>query len=421
MWRRLTLVVSAWIFSDRRAVEGAPPPRVVDDVNVSSGGALALGSVAAEGGILLCPRGARACAFAPNSTLEVHAPATNVPAAGATTVVTIGVGGLHIPNLVVRSGATVILVGPDAVDGSSPSWTFESIRLLGGTLEITGKSAEALCQSLTFSSGITVPPPGTNRSTIVVASGAHFSIVDRSSPLRVTRSSMVHVRHASSKLQVSGGLMSEKGAIFLWTLGGNSADPLKFVSQIAGNIFVEGRCVIDGGMAVVRQDSEQPVKVDAGLGMTVSSLMSAVEFSGNFDSIVLGKQVECARASTSESWSSFSVLVSSRCLSQCAERQTCTDDVPSPAVNGGSSGTSEIVGEDGSVSNVLLVLMTLTAVASIVVLLIAFGRHLYLARCTRADELSGISHPGISSKRQPKADLVEGEADMVSLLPASSL
>ena len=193
------------------------------------------------------------------------------------------------------------------------------------------------------------------------------------------------------------------------------------MSQIAGNIFVEGRCVIDGGMAVVRQDSEQPVKVDAGLGMTVSSLMSAVEFSGNFDSIVLGKQVECARASTSESWSSFSVLVSSRCLSQCAERQTCTDDVPSPAVNGGSSGTSEIVGEDGSVSNVLLVLMTLTAVASIVVLLIAFGRYLYLARCTRADELSGISHPGISSKRQPKADLVEGEADMVSLLPASSL
>ena len=89
--------------------------------------------------------------------------------------------------------------------------------------------------------------------------------------------------------------------------------------------------------------------------------------------------------------------------------------MPSPAVNGGSGGTSEIVGEDGSVSNVLLVLMTLTAVASIVVLLIAFGRHLYLARCTRADELSGISHPGISSKRQPKADLVEGEADMVSL------
>ena len=97
------------------------------------------------------------------------APATNVPAAGATTVVTIGVGGLHIPNLVVRS-ATVILVGPDAVDGSA---RHGRLKAFGSWGTLSPKECRGSLPKSYFSSGITVPPPGTNRSTIVVASGAH--------------------------------------------------------------------------------------------------------------------------------------------------------------------------------------------------------------------------------------------------------
>ena len=411
----------AWVAAD--ALVGQ---RVVSDVHLKSGETLTLSS----GSVSLCPGGPRTCSFATNSTLDVT----------RATTVTIGSGGMHIPHLLVHGGGIVVLssAGAAGVAGAAPTslpaWTFDSVRLAGGTLEVAGKSARATSKTLTFAPSrnpqASRTSTSTNRSAIVIASGATFATTDRSSSLRVTGAAMVHLRHASSRLQVGGGLTSESGALFLWTLGGNSADPQKFVSQIVGNINVEGNCVIAGGTtAMVQQDRNMPVKATAEVGATVSALMSAVEFSGKFDSVVLGKQMQCARASTSESWSSFSMLVSSQCLSQCAVQDTCTTTatVPSAARDGsdtaGASSGGETSGGQNGASDALPLVITVFSVIGAVVVVAVFGHHVYRARRASTDDLLGISHPGMMSRRRPNTNTKQpisgtegGESDTVSLL-----
>ena len=423
----MTLVPLVQITADAHVRVGK---RVVGPVHLKSGETLILDWA---GSVSLCPDGPRTCSFAPNSTVDVRLPVTNGTSgvvAAATTVV-IGSGGLHIPHLLVRGGATVVLSSDTSSDEVShpPSWTFDSVRLAGGTLEVVGKKAYATSKNLNFAPGkLNSSSATTKRSTIEIASGATFATTDHSSPLRVTGAAMVHLRHASSSFQVGSDLASENGARFLWTLGGNSAEPQKFMSQIAGNIYVEGNCVIaEGTTAVVQQDRNVPVKATAEIGKTVSSLISAVDFTGKFDNVVLGEQVKCAGATTSESWSSFSLLVSSRCLSQCAVHSTCRTEVVVPSAAGAGSDTTdtgsvgEASGSRDEDSDVMSFVVAVFVVMGVIVVVAAFGRRLHRAHRASAEGLSGISHPGIMLRRspnpkQPTSGPDGRESDTVSLL-----
>ncbi len=404
------------------ADDAHPGRTVVSDVHLESGKKLTLGL---DGNISLCPDGPRRCSFAPNSTVEVRLSDADGASGDvvATTTVVIGSGGLHIPHLLIHVGATVVLSSAASSTTASdvPSWTFDSVRLMGGTIEVVGKSAYAASKTLTFASGKRNTSSTTSeKSTVMIASGATFTKTERAFPLHVTGAAVVHLLHASSSLQVGSDLISESGARFLWTLGGKSADPQKMVSQIAGNIYVEGNCVIASGTtAVVQQDRKVPVKATIEIGETVSSLMSAVDFSGNFDSIILGEQVQCARATTSESWSSFSILVSSQCLSQCAAEGMCKTEIVVPSVEG--TGNVDGATESQERGKVVLTFVVVIFIAiGAIVLVGTFGRRLCLANRVGVEKLSGIGHPGMMSRRSPylktSSEPDGRESDMVSLL-----
>lgn len=393
-------------------------PTLWNDIHTKKGQTLVLSPPTNSSSAVLCPDGPSRCSFADNSTivlLRAGSLFSGINDDG--TSIFIGGGGLRIPDIIIGSGVKVTLSKLSANAPSSElTWTFANIKLsYNSTMKISGYGARAITSTLHFSpyqNASEFPIRhhlSIKRTNLFIASGAKLVVADFSTPTRIPDFCSVHLVR-SSMLHIRGGLLVEKGSQFVWTLGMENEKRDRIGSTISGSIFVEGNVLVNGGDAIILQDKKYPVTLVDGVDIVVSSLMSAAEFSGRLDAIVLGNQVQCANASVSESWSSLSVLVSCKCLHQCSlsPHKSCSPDStpissPSQLSQVNDNDNSDAVGVRSRYRWLYTGVIAMCIIGSLVLILLLIGRAWKTDFCSSGSNMIMFEgHPGIVRRHEQR-------------------
>ena len=155
------------------------------------------------------------------------------------------------------------------------------------------------------------------------ANTAGHIIVDNGAILTVKSSGMTSVaglldlRQARSQFNVMGDITFASSSMVTWECSGGDA------VRICGRIFVSGSAYMSGTANITVDTMKHPIvaRVDAEVAM--GSLLSTVDRNGKFDRVAIDSVLRCAGATTSWSWSDFTLQVSTRCTDICRSESTC--------------------------------------------------------------------------------------------------
>ena len=156
--------------------------------------------------------------------------------------------------------------------------------------------------------------PRVNAGHIIVDNGAILTV--KSSGM-TSVAGLLDLRQAGSQFNVMGDITFASSSTVIWECSGSDA------VRICGRIFVSGSAYMSGTANITVDTIKHPIvaRVDAEVAM--ESLLSTVDRNGKFDRVVIDSVLRCAGATTSWSWSDFTLQVSTRCTDICRSENTC--------------------------------------------------------------------------------------------------
>ena len=261
--------------------------------------------------ILLCPD--TSCNFDSSSIIRVEP----TPLNGNPVTVTVGFPGgtSHYGIFEIMTGCTVQFI-------HKGQWQAQKIKLSGsGTLRI---------DRTRFS---TIELQSENEENqIIVAGGAQLA-TKMSTPMGLPGSLTLH---GHSLFHAMGDVVFKPSSFLTWICGekrDSKDDDVDVDVHVCGRLIVSGTMYASGEAHI---QADRNGLVARGGASTLSgnseisssfSLVSAVDRMEKFQSVVIDATLQCAKATTSWSWSDFSLSMSLLCASLCARdssHQQCT-------------------------------------------------------------------------------------------------
>ena len=161
-------------------------------------------------------------------------------------------------------------------------------------------------------------------SSLLIDNGAKVTI-QTSAPVSI--SGILNLRRATSQLNIMGDLVFTTSTTVHWDC--SDGDDVR----ICAKIFVSGSVYLNGVVRIT-VDLQHPIMERKGADVAMGSLLGAVDRMGTFSAVHLDSVLKCAGATTSLSWSDFTLSGSTRCIDICRDPlvQKCPAVVPAPAV-----------------------------------------------------------------------------------------
>jgi hypothetical protein len=186
----------------------------------------------------------------------------------------------------------------------------------GGTLKVVNTTTTLVAMNLEMEEN-----SGNAGHIIVDQGGKIYSKM--SAPLTI--SGLLEIRQATSQFNSMSDLRFTSSSIVTWEC--SAGDDV----HLCGRILVSGTAYLSGTANITSDKVKNPIISRSDVDMATGSLISAVDRMGQFDVINLDDVFVCAGATTSWSWSAFTMRVSTRCTQICQTKSVCTVLPPSSA------------------------------------------------------------------------------------------
>ena len=268
--------------------------------------------------IILCPD--TTCSFHPTSTVRIQPTSQGEP-------VTVTVGG-SAASSVLKFGVMIIQQDCILEFVHRGTWDVQSIVVNGGTLRVSGMSTNVVTIELQVQDEEASTPPG----HILLDRGGQLT-TKMSTPLNLP--GRLDILQANSQFHAMGDLVFSASSLVTWSCSGGDD------VRVCGTLFVMGSAYMAGNAHIV-SDVNNPVVARKDADVAHDSLLSTVDRMGKFTKISMDDALRCSGATTSWSWSDFSLAVSTHCAAACvADTSLTTCQPPQPQPQPQSSSSNE--------------------------------------------------------------------------------
>ena len=259
--------------------------------------------------IILCPD--TTCSFDASSIIKIHSlVSSNEP-------ITVSIGGAGVSWPSNEYGVIQVENEGCVLEFSqSGTYTAKSIVLKSGSiLKVSGSATTLVALSIDVTNG--------NQNHISIDDGGKLTS-KMSTPLSLPGS--LDILKSTSTFHVLGDLTLFTTSVVKFGCSGGDA------VHVCGRLFVSGSVSVAGTVSIVA-NVQNPImkRTDIGTDIAHESLIAAVDRSGTFEMELIDSALTCAGATTSLSWSDFSLIVSTRCADACMSNsslKTCPAIIP---------------------------------------------------------------------------------------------